>query len=93
MTPSTHASLRVIAGPLQAGDGRHVVARAGASIVPSSRLSDYIVLSALYLLAAVAIWRRLKTELFGSYHPELHYMRGPGPKYREKHARDDAVAR
>jgi hypothetical protein len=20
------------------------------------------------------------------YHPELHYMRGPGPKWREKHA-------
>jgi hypothetical protein len=23
---------------------------------------------------------------FGSYKPELHYMRGPGPKWREKHA-------
>jgi hypothetical protein len=24
-------------------------------------------------------------DLFGgSYHPELHYMRGPGPKCREK---------
>jgi hypothetical protein len=20
------------------------------------------------------------------YHPELHYMRGPGPKWRKKHA-------
>ena len=20
------------------------------------------------------------------YHPEAHYMRGPGPKYREKHS-------
>jgi hypothetical protein len=25
-------------------------------------------------------------DLFDPYHPELHYMRGPGPKWREKHA-------
>ena len=31
-------------------------------------------------------WRDLTRNLFGSYHPELHYMRGPGPKWREKHA-------
>jgi len=29
--------------------------------------------------------RRLQLSLFDSYHPELHYMRGPGPKWREKH--------
>ena len=23
--------------------------------------------------------------LFHAYHPERHYMRGPGPKWREKH--------
>ena len=23
--------------------------------------------------------------IFDPYHPELHYMRGPGPKWREKH--------
>jgi hypothetical protein len=28
-------------------------------------------------------WRRL-TE--GRYRPEKHYMRGPGPKWREKYA-------
>jgi hypothetical protein len=32
-------------------------------------------------------WRRLRTSLFDSYRPELHYMRGPGPKWREKHGR------
>ena len=32
-------------------------------------------------------WRRLRTSLFDPYRPELHYMRGPGPKWREKHAR------
>jgi hypothetical protein len=31
-------------------------------------------------------WRWLRTALFSSYRPERHYMRGPGPKWREKHA-------
>jgi hypothetical protein len=31
-------------------------------------------------------WRTLRRDVFSSYHPELHYMRGPGPKWREKHA-------
>ena len=26
------------------------------------------------------------TALFDSYRPELHYMRGPGPKWHEKHS-------
>jgi len=31
-------------------------------------------------------WRRLTTSLLDPYHPELHYMRGPGPKWRAKQA-------
>lgn len=31
-------------------------------------------------------WRTLTKGLFDSYHPERHYMRGPGPKWHEKHA-------
>ena len=30
-------------------------------------------------------WRLVSTWLFDTYRPELHYMRGPGPKWREKH--------
>ncbi len=30
------------------------------------------------------IWRSFCDGL-GGYHPERHYMRGPGPKWREKH--------
>ena len=37
-------------------------------------------------LAVIKIWRRLKSGIFNSYRPELHYMRGPGPKWREKRA-------
>ena len=28
--------------------------------------------------------RRLTVSMRDSYRPELHYMRGPGPKWREK---------
>jgi hypothetical protein len=35
----------------------------------------------------VALLLRLLTrDLAGAYRPEKHYMRGPGPKWREKHA-------
>jgi hypothetical protein len=32
-----------------------------------------------------AVARRWR-KLLDPYRPELHYMRGPGPKWREKHA-------
>jgi hypothetical protein len=32
-------------------------------------------------------WRWLRTSLVDPYRPELYYMRGPGPKWRQKHAR------
>jgi hypothetical protein len=32
-------------------------------------------------------WHRLSGSLCHPYRPELHCMRGPGPKWREKHAR------
>ena len=34
-------------------------------------------------------WRRLTSAPHERYRPELHYMRGPGPKWREAHARRD----
>src|SRR5712671_5399309 len=35
---------------------------------------------------SIGSWCRLKKWIFDPYRPELHYMRGPGPKWREKHA-------
>jgi hypothetical protein len=32
-------------------------------------------------------WRWLRSSLFDPYRPELHYLRGAGPKWRKKHAR------
>ena len=57
-----------------------------ASFSRRSRLTDYIVFSALCLIAMVEAWRGLKDWMFGSYRPELHYMRGPGPKSRQQKA-------
>jgi hypothetical protein len=37
------------------------------------------------LTAVQRYWRRLAGSLSDPYRPELHYMRGPGPKWREKH--------
>ena len=34
---------------------------------------------------ALELLRRLGLA-FGAYKPELHYMRGPGPKWLERHA-------
>jgi len=31
------------------------------------------------------LWRTLRRDLTDPYRPELHYMRGPGPKWRAKH--------
>jgi hypothetical protein len=33
----------------------------------------------------LASWQALTKALFDDYHPELHYMRGPGPKWHEKY--------
>ncbi|MGZ8322437.1 MAG: hypothetical protein ACXW3N_04920 [Rhodoplanes sp.] len=34
----------------------------------------------------VSVFTSLLGDFLGPYHPERHYMRGPGPKWREKHA-------
>jgi hypothetical protein len=34
----------------------------------------------------VALCRGLVRDLFDPYRPERHYMRGPGPRWRAKHA-------
>ena len=40
--------------------------------------------------AAVVLFRFVARQVVGSlrYRPEAHYMRGPGPKWREKHLQD-----
>ena len=42
-------------------------------------------------LAIAGAWRELRKGLLNTYRPELHYMRGPGPKWREKHCAPHAT--
>jgi hypothetical protein len=39
----------------------------------------------LRLNVIMVTWRRLIEIAFDPYRPELHYMRGPGPKWCAKH--------
>ena len=36
--------------------------------------------------AVAEVWLAVTSQLFDNYRPERHYMRGPGPKWRAKHA-------
>jgi hypothetical protein len=40
------------------------------------------------LAKAIREFERTFGDAFSSYRPELHYMRGPGPKFRAKRARN-----
>jgi hypothetical protein len=44
------------------------------------------------LMADLADIAHAFRSLFDPYRPELHYMRGPGPKWHAKHAQPAAVA-
>jgi hypothetical protein len=39
----------------------------------------------LRITVVITKWRRLIDIACNPYRPEFHYMRGPGPKWREKH--------
>src|SRR5262249_51183428 len=60
-----------------------------------SELSDSYVLrvllatrtSAQAVDAVARRWRWVRASVCDPYRPELHYMRGPGPKWRAKHGR------
>lgn len=62
------------------------MSRATLLISRSSNPPAYVAVSAAGLAAVVGSWRALNEWIFDPYRPELHYMRGPGPKWREKHA-------
>jgi hypothetical protein len=42
--------------------------------------------SAACLTPLIELCRRVMERISDPCRPELHYMRGPGPKWREKHA-------
>ena len=64
---------------------------AGQGTMPSQR--DLMIrIAKQWLTTAAAIDRLLWRYCFDRYRPELHYMRGPGPRCRQKHGRIDGPA-
>jgi hypothetical protein len=57
------------------------VGRITRSLFPPSK--PLTVSSATVLVRLLNIWRRLWEGIFDTYHPEVNYMRGVGPKWRE----------
>jgi hypothetical protein len=55
-----------------------------APINPSSELIATPSFTMHCRAAAREVWQGLNSAVFNRYRPELHYMRGPGPKSREK---------
>jgi hypothetical protein len=53
--------------------------------LPLRRRSVVVSKAASLLATTGEYWRAQVARLTNPYHPELHYMRGPGPKWREKH--------
>jgi hypothetical protein len=53
-----------------------------------SNATSSLASAALKLCTELAnYWRTVLADQGRPYRPELHYMRGPGPKWREAHAR------
>ena len=49
-----------------------------------------VILSSTARNAIATRWRKLIETVPDPYQPELHYMRGPGPKWRAKYQTDRA---
>jgi len=54
-----------------------------------SRPATDVILITAGMAAAVGVCRKWTRGWGEGYRPELHYMRGPGPKWREKHGGAD----
>ena len=80
-----HTDAITCVGQHQAADraDRESNASHGSVSIFRSPIPD-VVLAARRPVAVFEIWSRFKRRIFEPYRPELHYMRGPGPKSRER---------
>jgi hypothetical protein len=65
------------------------VSRAASHVLRSYSPTADVALLTGGRAAIVELRHALSKWLFDPYRPELHYMRGPGPRWREKHALAD----
>jgi hypothetical protein len=63
-------------------------ARVRARAMSEFALSSGFAGRSIRMLRIAAPLRRLVRAWSDHYRPELYYMRGPGPKWREKHAQE-----
>ena len=49
------------------------------------RFADTVPSISGWILSIAKLWRQLAVATRDAYRPELHYMRGPGPRWRAKH--------
>jgi hypothetical protein len=64
----------------------HIIKEGARRVVSGTRAAFWPLQGVRSRIAQSSGWRpslRLQIEM---YHPEAHYMRGPGPKYRAKWA-------
>jgi hypothetical protein len=54
-------------------------------IIDATALSGFARKTAESASGFASVVRNLIKDMRDSYRPELHYMRGPGPKWRAKH--------
>ena len=57
--------------------------------VLAARTTSAVTRSVKVVVKSVEFCRTRMPKVFDRYHPEQHYMRGPGPKWREKHREAD----
>jgi len=62
-----------------------VMAQATLAAMPNVMSAPRVRRSTPALGSVVAELQKVFKGMFDPYRPELHYMRGPGPKWREKH--------
>ena len=67
------------------------MSRGAALIFQSSRVVGITLMRSVGSTEVGHIWRTLRKDFLNPYRPELHYMRGPGPKWREKNPCDRAA--
>jgi hypothetical protein len=68
--------------------GRQVDSGERAMTLVSERrfATEEIVIVPRVVTLRLECWRSFLTAILYPYRPELHYMRGPGPKWQAKHA-------
>jgi hypothetical protein len=59
--------------------------QAGTAPSHGFEASDFASAAPSLRVALREVRRALTRGLFDTYRPEKHYMRGPGPKWQEKH--------